>query len=103
MTYPTYKLFKNIDGVDVCVIKEKNGIIMSIPFDVDNIDYQQYLEDLKTHGMSIVSCDDCGDGVPNDLMPYGGPSCNVNVFPELCEPNSKSILLFAQKLILILN
>ena len=41
---------------------------MSIPFDVDNIDYQQYLEDLKTHGMSIVSCDDCGDGVPNDLM-----------------------------------
>ena len=68
MTYPTYKLFKNIDGVDVCVIKEKNGLIMSIPFDVDNIDYQQYLEDLKTHGMSIVSCDDCGDGAPNDSM-----------------------------------
>lgn len=68
MTYPTYKLFKNIDGVDVCVIKEKNGTIMSIPFDVDNIDYQQYLEDIKTHGMSIVSCDDCGDGVPNDSM-----------------------------------
>ena len=68
MTYPTYKLFKNIDGVDVCVIKEKNGIIMSIPFDVDNIDYQQYLEDLKTHGMSILLCDDCGDGVPNDSM-----------------------------------
>ena len=65
MTYPTYKLFKNIDGVDVCVIKEKNGTIMSIPFDADNIDYQQYLEDLKTHGMSIVSCDDCGDGVVN--------------------------------------
>ena len=34
----------------------------------DNIDYQQYLEDLKTHGMSILSCDDCGDGVPNDSM-----------------------------------
>ena len=68
MTYPTYKLFKNIDGVDVCVIKEKNGIIMSIPFDIDNIDYQQYLEDLKTHGMSILSCDDCGDGAPNDSM-----------------------------------
>ena len=68
MAYPTYKLFKNIDGVDVCVIKEKNGIIMSIPFDADNIDYQQYLEDLKTHGMSILSCDDCGDGVPNDSM-----------------------------------
>ena len=68
MTCPTYKLFKNIDGVDVCVIKEKNGTIMSIPFDADNIDYQQYLEDLKTHGMSILSCDDCGDGVPNDSM-----------------------------------
>ena len=65
MTYPTYKLFKNMDGVDVCVITEKNGIIMSIPFDADNIDYQQYLEDLKTHGMSIISCDDCGDGVVN--------------------------------------
>ena len=68
MAYPTYKLFKNIDGVDVCVIKEKNGITMSIPFDADNIDYQQYLEDLKTHGMSILLCDDCGDGVPNDSM-----------------------------------
>ena len=39
-----------------------------IPFCKDNIDYQQYLEDIKTHGMSIVSCDDCGDGVPNDSM-----------------------------------
>ena len=68
MAYPTYKLFKNIDGVDVCVIKEKNGITMSIPFDADNIDYQQYLEDLKTHGMSILLCDDCGDGAPNDSM-----------------------------------
>ena len=41
---------------------------MSIPFDADNIDYQQYLEDLKTHGMSIVSCDDCGDGAPDESM-----------------------------------
>ena len=39
-----------------------------IPFSKDNTDYQQYLEDLKTHGMSIVSCDDCGDGAPNDSM-----------------------------------
>ena len=68
MTYPTYKLFKNIDGVDVCVIKEKNGTIMSIPFDADNIDYQQYLEDLKTHGMSILTIDDVGDGSPNKSM-----------------------------------
>ena len=66
MAYPTYKLFKNIDGVDVCVIKEKNGMIMSIPFDADNIDYKQYLEDLKTHGMSILIIDGIGDGVPNN-------------------------------------
>ena len=63
-----YKLTKNFVGVNVCVIKEKNGIIMSIPFSADNLDYQQYLEDLKTHGMSILSCDDCGDGAPNDSM-----------------------------------
>ena len=39
-----------------------------IPIASDNRDYQQYLEDLKTYGMSIVSCDDCGDGEPNDSM-----------------------------------
>jgi len=39
-----------------------------IPFDPDNTDYQQYLENLKIHGMSIVSCDDCGDGVPDKSM-----------------------------------
>ena len=39
-----------------------------IPIASDNRDYQQYLEDIKTHGMSIVSCTDCGDGLPNDSM-----------------------------------
>ena len=39
-----------------------------IPFNEDNTDYQQYLQDIKTHGMSIVSCTDCGDGIPNDSM-----------------------------------
>ena len=39
-----------------------------IPIDEANIDYQQYLQDIKDAGMSIVSCDDCGDGVPNDSM-----------------------------------
>ena len=34
----------------------------------ENTDYQNYLEDLKTHGMSIVTCTDCGDGAPNDSM-----------------------------------
>ena len=39
-----------------------------IPIASDNRDYQQYLEDIKTHGMSIVTCTDCGDGLPNDSM-----------------------------------
>ena len=39
-----------------------------IPFDEENTDYQQYLEDLKIHGMSIVSCDDCRDGEPDKSM-----------------------------------
>ena len=39
-----------------------------IPLDDANRDYQQYLEDIKTHGMSIVSCTDCGDGLSNDSM-----------------------------------
>ena len=45
-----------------------NGVFHGIPLDNANRHYQQYLEDLKTHGMSIVSCDDCGDGVPNGSM-----------------------------------
>ena len=40
----------------------------SIPVHSLNRDYQQYIEDIKTHGMSIVSCDDCGDGTSNDSM-----------------------------------
>ena len=52
MAYPTdpiYKLFKNIDGIEVCVLRKKNGIIQSIPFDEANIDYQEYLEWAKTN------------------------------------------------------
>ena len=45
-----------------------NGVFHGIPLDNANRHYQQYLEHIKTHGMSIVSCDDCGDGVPNDSM-----------------------------------
>ena len=43
MAYPTdpiYKLFKNIDGIEVCVLRKINGTIMSIPFDEANTDYQ---------------------------------------------------------------
>ena len=43
-------------------------VFHGIPLDNSNRHYQQYLEHIKTHGMSIVSCDDCGDGVPNDSM-----------------------------------
>ena len=43
-------------------------VFHGIPLDNANRHYQQYLEHIKTHGMSIVSCDDCGDGVPNDSM-----------------------------------
>ena len=45
-----------------------SGHKQSIPLVVDNTEYQNYLEDIKTFGMSIVSCDDCGDGAPNDSM-----------------------------------
>ena len=40
----------------------------SIPVDSLNRHHQQYLEDIKENGMSIVTCTDCGDGVPNNSM-----------------------------------
>ena len=52
MAYPTdpiYKLFKNIDGIEVCVLRERDGNVLSIPFDEANIDYQEYLEWAKTN------------------------------------------------------
>ena len=68
MTY-TYKYLKdvvtNTTATDVILRIEDNACI---PVVGENKDYQQYLEDLKTHGMSIVSCDDCGHGAPNDSM-----------------------------------
>ena len=51
----------------LCTIVRLNDVAY-IPIASDNMDYQQYLQDIKTHGMSIVSCDDCGDGAPNDSM-----------------------------------
>ena len=75
MSYPTnpiYKLIKNPDGV-VDTIQTQEGDsepykLIIIPLCQENRHYQNYLEDIKTFGMSIVSCDDCGDGVPNGLM-----------------------------------
>ena len=50
------------------IINIKRSDESFIPIDPANSDYQQYLKDIKTHGMSIVSCNDCGDGTPNDSM-----------------------------------
>ena len=47
---------------------EDTELNLGIPLGSDNRYYRQYLEDLKMDGMSIVSCDDCGDGLPNDSM-----------------------------------
>tara|TARA_B000000609_G_scaffold131131_1_gene105618 strand:+ start:1022 stop:1405 length:384 start_codon:yes stop_codon:yes gene_type:complete len=50
------------------IINIKRSDESFIPIDPANSDYQQYLKDIKTHGMSIVSCNECGDGTPNDSM-----------------------------------
>ena len=49
---------------DIIIVDEN----LSVPLDSANRHYQQYLEDIKTYGMSIVTCTDCWDGVPNDSM-----------------------------------
>ena len=49
---------------DIIIVDEN----LSVPLDSANRHYQEYLEDIKTYGMSIVTCTDCGDGVPNDSM-----------------------------------
>ena len=61
-----YKI-TGIGDNQLCTIVRLNDVAY-IPIASDNMDYQQYLQDIKTHGMSIVSCDDCGDGAPNDSM-----------------------------------
>ena len=73
MTFPTnpiYKLMTNMDGEirQVKRMSPENTHIMFIPFDKNNTDYQQYLQDIKDNGMSIVEVNDCGDGAPNDSM-----------------------------------
>ena len=65
-----YKLVNNdMSGeIDSVTLTIDSGHKQSIPLVADNTEYQNYLEDIKTFGMSIVSCDDCGDGAPNDSM-----------------------------------
>ena len=62
----TYKLQKGIMGThNVAVLKDD---VTSIPLDEANTDYKKYLEDLKTQGMSILTCTDCCDGAPDKSM-----------------------------------
>ena len=71
MTY-TYKLLGNHTEPSVAgqpinsILRKEDGAW--IPFDDANKDYQQYLQDIKESGMSIVTCTDCSDGTPNDSM-----------------------------------
>ena len=63
-----YKLSPKDDyaGGEQSIIREEDGAW--IPLEKDNRDYQEYLENIKTYGMSIVTCTDCWDGIPNDSM-----------------------------------
>ena len=64
-----YKLTNSsFTGTLQCIKRTDVTPNLFIPFNEDNTDYQQYLQDIKTHGMSIVSCDDCGDGVADKSM-----------------------------------
>ena len=46
----------------------RSNDVAYIPIASDNRDYQQYLQDIKENGMSIVEVDDCGDGEPDKSM-----------------------------------
>ena len=62
-----YKIITHFEfGIHIIVRRTSDDL--QIPFDEGNMDYQQYIEDIKENGMSIVTCTDCGDGVPNDSM-----------------------------------
>lgn len=43
----SYKFFKNIEG-EVALVKRLSDNVF-IPFDTDNVDYQEYLEWAKTN------------------------------------------------------
>ena len=70
MSY-TYKTFGNypdeISGQPMQNILRKEDEAF-IPLDEENSDYQTYLKDIQTHGMSIVEVSDCRNGVPDKSM-----------------------------------
>ena len=53
--------------VQTIIATTPEGKLLHIPIDSGNTDYQEYLQDIK-NGMSNVTCNDCGDGLPNDSM-----------------------------------
>ena len=65
-----YNIHKNILGgiESICINTVIDGVFHGIPIASGNRHYKQYLEDIKTHGMSIVSINDIGYGEPDDSM-----------------------------------
>ena len=65
-----YNIHKNmLGGIEsICINTVIDGVFHGIPIASDNRHYQQYLEDIKTHGMSIVAINDIGYGEPDDSM-----------------------------------
>ena len=52
-----YNIHKNILGgiESICINTVIDGVFHGIPIASENRHYKQYLEDIKTHGMSTVS------------------------------------------------
>ena len=65
-----YKPHRGFDNLTIVSNSkwDDSTFLMAIPKDEANMDYQQYLEDFKSHGMSILIIDDIGDGVPDESM-----------------------------------
>ena len=65
-----YNIHKNmLGGIEsICINTFIDGVFHGIPIASDNRHYQQYLEDIKTYGMSIVAINDIGNGVPDKSM-----------------------------------
>ena len=58
-----------LGGIEsICINTVIDGVFHGIPIVSGNRHYKQYLEDIKTYGMSIVSIDDIGYGEPDDSM-----------------------------------
>ena len=65
-----YKPHRGFDNLTIVSYSkwDDSTFLMAIPKDEANMDYQQYLEDFKSHGMLILIIDDIGDGVPDESM-----------------------------------